>query len=78
MRKEVIKGITVLYAEEDAYLTNGEVFTDSVYLGKNASESSWRDATAEEKEAWEREQESEEEDEITDEEAYSIIMGESA
>lgn len=77
MRKEVIKGITVLYAEENAYLTNGEVFTDSVYLGKNASESSWRDATAEEKEAREREQESEEADEITDEEAYSIIMGES-
>lgn len=77
MRKEVIKGITVLYAYNGAYITNGEVFTDSVYLGKNASESDWRDATAEEKEAWERAQESEDAEELTSDEALSILTGES-
>lgn len=77
MRKEIIKGITVLYAEDGAYLTNGEVFTDSVYLGKNASESDWKDATAEEKEVWEHEQESEDAEELTSDEALSILTGES-
>lgn len=77
MRKESIKGITVLYADDGAYLTNGEVFTDSVYLGINAAESDWRDATAEEKETWEQEQESEDAEELTAEEALSIITGES-
>lgn len=74
MRKGTFKGITVLYAEEGAHITDGETFTESVYLGVNASESDWRDATAEEKEAWEQAQE----DELTSEEALSILTGETA
>lgn len=76
MRKETFKGITVLYAEEGAYITNGETFTESVYLGVNASEADWHDATAEEKEAWEQAQE--EDYELTSDEALSILTGETA
>ena len=40
-------GIKVIYPS-DNWLTNGETFSDKVYLGKEADSSSWRDATDDE------------------------------
>ena len=57
MTKEIWKGITVLRADDDAYITNGETYTTSAYLGTRDSETNWRDATAEEYAAWRAEQE---------------------
>ena len=54
MTREIISGIVVLRADPGAYITNGDTFTDSAWLGKNANEADWRDATAEEYEAWQR------------------------
>ena len=51
------------------YITNGEVYTDSIYLGKNDSIDNWRDTNDEPPEP---------EDEPTVEdkaEAYDILMG---
>ena len=67
MRKETISGITVLFAEDGAYITNGDTFTNSAYLGKNANELEWRDATVEEYEEWK--------EDISDEEAINILLG---
>ena len=57
MTKEMFRGIVVLRADEGMFITNGEICTDSAYLGKNANESDWRDATAEEYAEWLRQQE---------------------
>ena len=38
------------------WLTNGETFSKKVYLGRNDSESNWREITNAEKEAVEQEQ----------------------
>lgn len=67
MRKEIISDIIVLFAEDGAYITNGDTFTDSAYLGKNVKESEWRDATIEEYEEWK--------EDISDEEAINILLG---
>ncbi len=76
--KEYWKGITVLRADEGAWLTNGETYTDSVYLGKDAGESAWRDATAEEYTAWLAAQESAGETPVEEEPtpAWDITQGE--
>lgn len=52
MTKETWKGITILKADDGAYITNEETYSTKVYLGKESSESEWRDASAEEYEAW--------------------------
>ena len=45
-------GIRIIEADDGAFVTNGATYSDKVYLGKNAPESAWRDATAEEKAEW--------------------------
>ena len=75
MTKELWKGITILRADEGAYITNGETYTDSAYLGVNASESDWRDATTEEYEEWQRQQDEPEPTAEDKAEAYDILMG---
>ena len=57
MRIYTEHGIRVIEADSGAYVTNGETYSEKVYLGKNASESSWRDASAEEKAEWDARQE---------------------
>lgn len=57
MTRETIGKTVVLHAADSAYITNGTVYTQTVYLGKDANESVWRDATAEEYEEWQRQQE---------------------
>lgn len=57
MTKEIISGIVVLNADDGAYITNGDAYSTKVYLGKNANEANWRDATAEEYEEWQKRQE---------------------
>jgi hypothetical protein len=53
MRIYTENGIRIIEAESGAFVTDGASFSEKVYLGKNASESAWRDATAEEKAEWE-------------------------
>lgn len=48
------------------YLTNGEVYTDSIYLGKNDSIDNWHDTNDEPPEP---------EEGIPDEEALDILLG---
>lgn len=48
------------------YITNGEVYTDSIYLGKNDSIDNWHDTNDEPPEP---------EDELTDEETLEILLG---
>lgn len=57
MRIYTENGIRVIEADSGAFVTNGESYSEKVYLGKNASESTWRDATAAEKAAWDAAQE---------------------
>lgn len=38
---ETIKGVRVLTPAEGLYLTNGETYSEKVYLGKNAAEGDW-------------------------------------
>jgi hypothetical protein len=67
--------IRVIEADAGAYVTNGETYSEKVYLGKNASESAWRDATAEEKAAWDAKQ-TEPLPTVEDKaEAYDILIG---
>lgn len=51
MNTIIENGITVLYPSGN-WLTNGDTFSDKVYLGKDADASFWRDATDEEYEAY--------------------------
>lgn len=58
MRIEIINGQRVEYADEGFWLHNGapdweRIFTDCVYLGKDAKP--WAECTTAEKEAWEAE-----------------------
>lgn len=53
MRIYIENGIRIIEADSGAFITNGESYSEKVYLGKNASESAWRDATATEKAEWE-------------------------
>ncbi|MBR5342608.1 MAG: hypothetical protein IK149_01780 [Oscillospiraceae bacterium] len=48
------------------YITNGEVFSDGIYLGKNDSIDNWHDTNDEPPAP---------EEEIPDEEALSILLG---
>lgn len=76
MRIYTENGIRIIEADSGAYVTNGETYSEKVYLGKNAPESAWRDAAAEEKAAWDARQEESIliiEDKA---EAYDILMGE--
>lgn len=73
MTREIWHGIIVFIADEGAYITNGVTYTDKVYLGKDADESVWRDATAEEYEEWQRQQN---EPEPTPEEALTRYANE--
>ena len=61
------KNIRVLLPTEGKYLTNGETYSQKVYLGKNASENDW----------WEVDSIPDDEDdpELTAEEALDIIVG---
>lgn len=43
-------------SNSENWLTNGDTFSKKVYLGKNDSESNWREITNAEKEAVEQEQ----------------------
>lgn len=70
MRIYTENGIRIIEADTGAYVTNGESYSEKVYLGKNASESAWRDATAEEKAAWD-EQQNEPRDEQAESEALT-------
>lgn len=57
MTRETIGKTVVLHADNSAYITDGTVYTQTVYLGKDADEFVWRDATSEEYEEWQRQQE---------------------
>lgn len=57
MTRDMIGNTVVLHADVGAYITNEDVYSQTVYLGKNADETAWRDATAEEYEEWKREHE---------------------
>lgn len=75
MRIYTENGIRIIEADTGAYVTNGESYSEKVYLGKNASESAWRDASAEEKAEWEARQ-TEPLPTIEDKaEAYDILIG---
>lgn len=58
------KGIRILTPAEGKYLTNGETYSQKVYLGKNGSPSDWREVNS-----------PDEDPDLTAEEALSIIMG---
>lgn len=73
MTREIWHGVIVFTADEGAFITNEETYTDKAYLGKDADESAWRDATAEEYEEWQRQ---EEEPEPTEEEALTRYANE--
>lgn len=67
MTREIVDGIVVLSADEDKWLTNGETNSKRVYVGKNCSESEWREVD-----------EPIEPEEYSDEdkaEAYDILVG---
>lgn len=73
MRIYTENGVRIIEADDDAFVTNGKTYSEKVYLGKNAPESAWRDATAEEYEEWQRQQE---EPEPTAEEALTRYANE--
>lgn len=51
---KIIKAKQGMWLTQSADIPDEErVYTDSVYLAVNDSEDRWRDATGEEKEAWE-------------------------
>ena len=52
MRTYTENGIRIIEADNGAFVTNGETYSDKVFLGKNADQAAWRDATAEEYEEW--------------------------
>lgn len=41
MTIEIVNGITVLTSDEDKFLTNGDTYSQKVYLGKNDSPDNW-------------------------------------
>lgn len=67
MTSTIINGITVLTPAEGKYLTNGETYSQKVYLGKNGSPSDWREVDSIPDE--------DEDPELTAEEALAVIMG---
>lgn len=73
MTRETIGNTIALHTDDATYITNGVVYSQTVYLGKDADETAWRDATAEEYEEWQRQQE---EPEQTPEEALTNYANE--
>lgn len=61
-----VQGNLWIPGESYKYLTNGVVYTDSIYLGARDSIDNWRDTNDEP---------SEPDPELTDEEALDIILG---
>lgn len=57
MRIYTDNGIRIIEADSGAYVTNGATFSEKVYLGKNANQDAWRDASAREKAEWDARQE---------------------
>lgn len=57
-------GLTILESENGKWLTNGETYSQRVFLGKNGSPADWRDVDS-----------PNEDPELTAEEALEIIMG---
>ena len=72
MKKAIENGITVLTADSGMKLTNGETFGSTVRLGVHDSESNWYEITEAEAERMQAEAE---EEELTDTEALSILLG---
>ena len=60
-------GIRILTPSDGMYLTNGETYSQKVYLGKNADPDEWREI--------DRVPDEEEDPELTDSEALAIIVG---
>ena len=73
MTKYTENGVRIIEADSGLWVTDGETFSQKVYLGKNADDSVWRDATVEEYEEWLNPVD---EDEPTAEELLDILMGE--
>lgn len=61
-----VSGNKWIPSEGYKYLTNGSVYTDSIYLGSTDSISNWHDTNDEPPEP---------EDDVPDEEALSILLG---
>ena len=72
MQKIIENGINVLTADDGMKLTNGEAFGSTVRLGVHDSESNWYEITEAEAERMQAEAE---EEELTDTEALSILLG---
>lgn len=72
MQKTTENGITVLTADNGMKLTNGDAFGTTVRLAKSDSPDNWREVTEAEAEQMMADAE---EDEISDTEALSIILG---
>lgn len=58
------KGLTILEATEGKWLTNGDTYSQRVFLGKNGSPADWREVDSPDTDP-----------ELTAEEALKIIMG---
>lgn len=69
MTETIINGIKVLTPDEGKYLTNGETYSQKVYLGKNGSPSDWREVDSI------PDEDEDVDPELTAEEALSVIMG---
>jgi len=76
MRIYTENGIRIIEADTCAFVTNEETYSEKVYLGKNASESVWRDATAEEKAEWDARQNEPPADEQEQAEALTLYANE--
>ena len=72
MKKAIENSIIVLTADDGMKLTNGDAFGTTVHLGVNDSADNWHEVTEAEAEKMMEEIEKEE---LTAEEALSIIMG---
>lgn len=65
MTREIVDGIVRLTADGDKWLTNEETNSKQVYIGKNCSESDWREVDT-----------PVDTDEPTTEELFNILTGE--
>lgn len=64
---ETIKGVRVLTPAEGLYLTNGDTYSEKVYLGKNAQIEDWQEVDS-------IPEPPEPEEELTAEEALAELM----
>lgn len=67
MKQYTEKGITVIEPDEGLFLTDGQTYSEKVYLGKNADPAAWTETE------WDGTYP--DEDEIDDSEALDIILG---